>query len=81
MHAQGLLLGLLPPRIWQDQSTSLQETVALRQAPACCSSSRAGELTPEKPPGEVSKASPLPTSHLVPHPYLSCPRAPFPKWG
>lgn len=80
MDAQGLLLGLLPPQTWQDQST-LQGTIALRQVPPCCSS-HTEELTPTKPPGEASKVSLLPTSCLPPHPYLPTPgpRAPFPKW-
>lgn len=58
----------------------LQGITALSQAPACCSSSRAGELTSAKPPGEVSKAGCLPTSRLLPHPYLPpSTQSPLPK--
>lgn len=79
MHAQGLLLVLLPPWMWQDQSTS-------RAAGGCCSLgthlmpqqlSRGAKLYGTS--GEGSKASPLPISCLLPHPYQAHLPLPHPQ--
>lgn len=69
MDTQGLLLGLLPPQTWQDQSI-LQGTIALRQVPPCCSS-HTEELTPQNLLGRLPKSvsSPRPACR----PILTCP--------